>query len=109
MKPVLAKTPKKYDAVMMAMSRESVDPLTFGSLRYSLFRTDQREAIAKITVPMLYVMPEDGLYSMVTADFIMEHMKGGFELAKDFPGTTHVILMEKPSDVAERVKAFMKR
>ena len=65
--------------------------------------------MAKITVPLLYVMPEQGLYSMTTADFIRENVKGGFELAKDFPGTTHVILMEKPRDVAERVKEFMKR
>ena len=32
MKPALAKTPKKYEPGMMAASRESVDPVTFGSL-----------------------------------------------------------------------------
>ena len=108
MNPALAKTPKKYESSMTAASRENIDPLTFGGLWYSLFRTDQRGAMQKITVPFLYVMPENGLYSMVTADFIREHVKGGFVLEKNFPGTTHLILMEKPRDVAERVKAFMK-
>ena len=108
MNPALAKTPKKYESSMTAASRENIDPLTFGGLWYSLFRTDQRGAMQKITVPFLYIMPENGLYSMVTADFIREHVKGGFVLEKNFPGTTHLILMEKPRDVAERVKAFMK-
>ena len=31
----------------------------------------------------------------------------GFTLEKDFPGTTHLILMEEPRKVAERIKAFM--
>ena len=44
---------------------------------------------------------------MVTADFIRDHVKGGFTLEKDFPGTTHVILMEKPHESAECIKNFI--
>ena len=108
MKPALANIPAQYEPGMHAISRASIDPLTFASLWYSLFRTDQRDAIKKIDVPFLYIMPENGLYSMVTANFIRENVKGKFVLEKDFPETTHVILQEKPHETAERVKAFMK-
>ena len=53
-------------------------------------------------------MPETPLYSMTTVDFYRENVKGKFALVKDFPGTTHLILMEKPHEVAEKVKAFLK-
>ena len=79
------------------------------SLWYSLFRTDQRPAIAKITVPFLYVMPETPLYSMTTVEFYRTNVRGGFTHANDFPGTTHLILMEAPQAVANAVKAFMKQ
>ena len=38
-----------------------------------------------------------------------ENVKGGFTLAKDFPGTTHLILMEKPRECAECIKNFMSK
>ena len=109
MVPALAATPPQYQGAMIASCGAGCDPFTMASLWYSLFRTDQRPAIDKITVPFLYVMPETPLYSMVTADYIREHVKGGFTLERDFPGTTHLILMEAPHRVAERVKAFMER
>lgn len=108
MNPALAEIPEQFQEGMKALSREAQDPFTFGSLWYSLFRTDQRDVMSKINVPFLYVMPEQPLYSMVTANFIKDNVKGGFVLEKDFPGTTHVILMEKPRETAERVKEFMK-
>ena len=67
----------------------------------------QNGSADKITVPFLYIMPETPLYSMVTANYIKEHVKGGFVLEKDFSGTSHNILMQKPHEVAERVKDFM--
>ena len=93
---------------MLSMCRGNFDPFTVVSMWYSLFRTDQRSAIDKIDVPFLYIMPEFPLYSMVTVDFYREHVKNKFVLEKDFPGTTHLILMEKPHEVAERVKAFLR-
>lgn len=109
MDPVLAKIPEDYSEAMKSLCKEGKDPLTFASLWYSLFRTDQRPAMSKINVPFLYIMPENGLYSMVTADFIRENVKGGFKLEKNFPGTTHLILMEKPREVAECIKNFMEK
>lgn len=108
MNPALSSTPKEYVPAMCTMFREGLDPLTVASLWYSLFRTDQRPAISKITVPFLYVMPETPLYSMTTVNFYKDNVKDRFVLEKDFPGTTHLILMEKPAEVAERVKAFLK-
>ena len=108
MTPALASTPAAFVPAMQSLFREGLDPLTVASLWYSLFRTDQREAVGKITVPFLNIMPETPLYSMVTVNFYRDNVKSTFTLEKDFPGTTHLILMEKPHEVAERVKAFLK-
>ena len=93
---------------MITMCGEGCDTYTMASLWYSLFRTDQREAISKITVPFMYVMPETPLYSMTTVNFIKDNVKSDFVLAKDFPNTTHTILMESPKKVADKVKKFIK-
>ena len=108
MTPAAASTPAAFVPAMQSMCREGLDAFTVAAMWYSLFRTDQREAIGKITVPFLYVMPETPLYSMVTVNFYRDNVKGWFALEKDFPGTTHLILMEKPHEVAERVKLFLK-
>jgi pimeloyl-ACP methyl ester carboxylesterase len=109
MNPALAKLPPEEEPKMIQLCRsENITPLSMASLWYSLFRTDQRSAIDKITVPFLYIMPETPLYSMVTVNFYKEHVKNKFVLEKDFPGTTHTILMEKPVESAERVKVFLK-
>lgn len=108
MNPALANTPAEFEPTMIKVCGVGSDALTTASLWYSLFRTDQRPAIDKITVPFLYVMPETPLYSMTTVNFFKEHVKGGFTLENNFPGTTHLILMEKPKEVAEKIKAFVK-
>ncbi len=108
MNPALANTPAELESAMIALCGKGFDPLTMGSLWFSLFRTDQRAAMEKITVPFLYVMPETPLYSTVNVDFIRSRVKGDFVLEKDFPGTTHRILQESPREVAERIKAFIK-
>lgn len=109
MNPALSSTPAAYIPAMQSLFREGLDPLVVASLWYSLFRTDQRPAISKIDVPFLYIMPETPLYSMTTVNFYRENVKGKFVLEKDFPGTTHLILMEKPHETAERLKAFLKQ
>ncbi len=45
---------------------------------------------------------------MTTVEFYRANVRGGFQLANGFPGTTHLILMEAPKAVAECVKEFMK-
>lgn len=108
MNPKLAeKIPAEMESAMISFCGEGFDSFTMASLWYSLFRTDQRPAIDKITVPFLYVMPETPLYSMVTVNYIREHVKGEFLLAKDFPSTTHNIFEEMPHEVAEHVKNFI--
>ena len=108
MVPDLKKIPKEFEGPMIENLRNSIDPFVMASLWYSLFRTDQRPFIQKITVPFLYIMPDFPLYSMKTIDFYKKNVKGKFVLEKDFPKTTHMILMEKPHEVAESVKKFMK-
>ncbi len=109
MNPTLANTPKELEQAMIALCGKGFDPLTMASLWFSLYRTDQRPVMEKIAVPFLYIMPEFPLYSMVTVDYMREHVKGEFVLAKDFPNTTHNILEELPHEVAESVKIFMKK
>ena len=109
MNPTLANTPKELEQAMIALCGKGFDPLTMASLWFSLYRTDQRPVMEKISVPFLYIMPEFPLYSMVTIDYMREHVKGEFVLAKDFPNTTHNILEESPHEVAESVKNFMKK
>ena len=108
MNPKLKDTPAAMEPAMITMCGEGSDTYTMASMWYPLFRTDQREAISKITVPFMYVMPQTPLYSMTTVNFIKEHVKSDFVLAKDFPDTTHTILMEKPKEVADKVKEFIK-
>ena len=109
MNPALAQTPDAFVGFMQAAFGIGCNPLIMAAFWYSLFRTDQRPVMDKITVPFLYIMPEYPLYSMVTANYIKDHVKGGFELDKDFPGTTHTILMEAPHAVAESVKRFISK
>ena len=106
--PKLAKTPAEMENAMIALSGQGLDALTMASMWFSLYRTDLRPAMEKITVPLLYVMPETPLFTMECVDYIRDHVKGGFTLEKDFPGTTHSILVEAPRQVAERVKAFIR-
>ena len=108
MNPKLANTPAEVEPAMITMCGYGCDTYTMASLWYSLFRTDQREAISKINVPFMYIMPETPLYSMVTVNFIKENVKSDFVLANNFPNTTHTILMEKPKEVADSIKSFIK-
>lgn len=108
MTPAMSATPKEYEPAMMSMCRENLDPFTVAAMWYSLFRTDQREAVSKITVPFLYLMPETPLYSMTTVNFYRENVKSKFVLENNFPGTTYLLLMEKPNESAECVKKFLR-
>ncbi|MBQ7503354.1 alpha/beta hydrolase [bacterium] len=108
MNPALAASvPEAMESSMAALCGIGCDALTMASLWFSLFRTDFRPVISEISVPFLYIMPEYPLYSMTAVNFIKEHVKSRFVLEKDIPGTTHTILMEKPHETAERIKAFM--
>lgn len=95
------------DANMRIICAAGMNPFTSASLWYSLFRTDQRPAISKINVPFMYVMPETPLYSMVNVNFLKENVQDKFVLRNDFPGTTHMILLETPHPVADAVKEFL--
>ena len=41
-------------------------------------------------------------------NFYKDNVKGKFQLEKNFPKTTHLILMEAPKEVADSVKKFIK-
>lgn len=87
---------------------KATDSFVMASFWFSLFRCDQRPAIEKITVPFLYIMPEEPLYSMEAVDYIRNNVKNSFVLENDFEGTTHAIWRQKPGQVANSIKHFMK-
>lgn len=107
MNPNLQGMPENEEATAIEGMRASADPLAFPALWFSLFRADQRPAMAKIDVPVLYLMPETPLYSHVNTDFIASQVKAGFTLEEDFPGTTHLILSEAPHETAAAVERFI--
>ena len=110
MNPTLGKTtPPEQEKEMIEFLGKNLDAYTMASLWYSLFRTDQRPAISKITVPFLYIMPETPLYSMVNVNFLKENVKNSFELVNDISGTTHSILAEKPKECADKIKPFIEK
>ena len=104
----LKKTPKGFEQSIIDSIRCGIDPLIMAGFWYSLFRTDQRPFIQKINIPFLYIMPDFPLYSMETVNFYKKNLKGKFKLENNFPKTTHLILMEKPVEVADSVKKFIK-
>ena len=108
MAPALKKIPKEYEGSMIESMKHSISPFIMAGFWYSLFRTDQRPSIKKITIPFLYIMPDFPLYSMETVNFYKENVKGKFVLENNFKNTTHLILMEKPHEVAESIKKFIK-
>lgn len=109
MNPLLDSISQDNEDEMIELVGKGSDPLTMASLWFSLFRTDQRPSIDKITVPLLYIKPDLPLYSMVAIDYIRKHVQSDFVLEDNFPGTTHSILNEKPHEVAECVKNFIKK
>ena len=104
----LKKIPKELENPFIESIRNSINPFIMAGFWYSLFRTDQRPFIQKINIPFLYIMPDFPLYSMETVNFYKNNVKGKFKLENNFPKTTHMILMEKPVEVANSVKKFMK-
>ncbi len=106
--PSLSDTGTDMDEAMSALYGKVIDPFTMAGLMFSLYRTDLRDAIGKIEVPFLYIMPETPLFSKENVDYIMDHVKKEFVLKKDFPGTTHDILKEKPHEAADGIKDFIK-
>ncbi|ACV21477.1 Non-heme chloroperoxidase [Slackia heliotrinireducens] len=107
MNPKLQGMPADQEAAAIEGMRPNADPLGFPALWFSLFYTDQRPALAKIDVPVLYLMPELPLYSHVNVDFIASQVKAGFTLEENFPGTTHLILSEAPHETAAAVERFL--
>lgn len=109
MDPGLSKLCEDEQNEMIRIYRQNTDAFTMASLWYSLFRCDQRPAMANITVPFLYIMPDNPLYSMEAVEYIKNNVKSDFFLDDDFPGSTHSILRQNPHEVAESVKKFLKK
>lgn len=85
----------------------ATDPFTMASLWFSLFRTDQRPAMSKIDVPLLYLMPDNPLYSMGAINYIRDNVQDVFVFENDFPQTTHALWRQMPQEVADAIKRFI--
>lgn len=109
MDPGFSKLSQDEQNEMIRIYRQNTDAFTMASLWYSLFRCGQRPAMANITVPFLYIMPDNPLYSMEAVEYIKNNVKSSFFLDDDFPGSNHSILRQNPHEVAESVKKFLKK
>lgn len=111
MMPALKSLPPEAEHGMVLTCRESCecDAFTAAGLWYSVFRTDSRPAVEKITVPLLHILPETPICTTEAVDYVREYSSAPVEVAEGFPGTSHMILLEAPVPVAEKVKEFFKR
>lgn len=109
MDPALKDLPPEKQDELAKLYAESINPFTMASLWYSLFRQDQRPAMSKITVPFLYLMPDNPLYSIEAVNYIKENVQDTFILEDNFPNTTHAIWRQMPHEVARAVKEFIKK
>ena len=109
MNPALDGMPPEAELPMMALAGKGSDTYAMAGLWFSVFRSDFRPAMSKITVPFLHVMPDTPICTTEATDFIRDHTQSTFELAHGAPGTTHMILMEAPHETAESVKAFLRK
>ena len=78
------------------------------SFWFSMFIADHRPAMEKLTVPSLYIYPEQGLYPMGAPDFIKAHAKAPVELVS-IPNAGHLIPMVNPPLVAQHLADFLTR
>ena len=107
MDPSLSDISKEEEDELIKQYGKATDAFTMASFWYSLFRSDQRPAIDKITVPFMYIMPDYLLYSMDTVDYLRNHVKSDFVLENDFSNTTHAIWRQMPHEVACAIKDFI--
>jgi len=97
----------KYE--MIERFRNATDSFTMASLWFSLFKTDQRHAISKVTVPFMYLMPTNPLYSMESVNYLKQNVQDVFVLENDFPNTSHALWRQMPHEVADAVKRFIEK
>lgn len=78
------------------------------SFWFSMFIADHRPAMEKLTVPSLYIYPEQGLYPMGAPEFIRAAAKAPVELVS-IPNAGHLIPMVNPPLVAQYLADFLAR
>ena len=82
------------------------DPQILKSLWFSMFIADHRPALKNLSVPSLYVYPEQGLYPMGAPDFIKSQATAPMELVS-IPNAGHLIPMVNPAAVAQHIRTFL--
>lgn len=84
------------------------DPQILKSLWFSMFIADHRPSLKNLSVPSLYVYPEQGLYPMGAPDFIKSQTTAPMELVS-IPDAGHLIPMVNPAVVAQHLADFLAR
>ena len=77
-------------------------------LWHSMFMLDYRPVIKDIKVPLLYMIPELGLYPQEAADFLKENSGSDVDVIH-FLGITHMIPDEATEKAASDIKAFIEK
>ncbi|MEA4895120.1 MAG: alpha/beta hydrolase [Oscillospiraceae bacterium] len=76
-------------------------------LWHSMFTRDYRSAVASITVPTAYVIPEHGIYPMSAAKYVKEHAGATVEII-EAPGCSHISMVENPLQTAKDLIEFIR-
>ncbi len=109
MNPALDGMPPEMEFPFMVVAREGIDKYASPALWFSVWRTDLRPAISKITVPFLHVLPELPICGQMGIDFIRDNVQGPYAITDPIPGTTHMVLLEAPKPAADAIKDFLKK
>ena len=76
-------------------------------LWWSMFRADFRGAMDKLTVPVLYFYPENGLYPKEAAsEYMAQHSKSTVKVV-ECAGASHMVTIEQPGFLVQEIEAFL--
>jgi pimeloyl-ACP methyl ester carboxylesterase len=105
--PTLVGIPKGVLQMILSRKLRSCDQTVLKSLSASMKAQDNRENVAKITVPLTYFYAVPGtLFSPELADWYREHTGGPYKSVA-FPGSTHLLVMDAPLSFAANVKRLL--
>lgn len=104
--PDLAQLPENI-ILMMKPALSGINDTRILSLYWwSMFRSDYRQALKKLTVPVLYFYPDDGLYPKeVAAEFMTKASQSTVKVI-ECKNATHLVPVEQPAMMVQEIDAF---
>ncbi|MEG2072577.1 MAG: alpha/beta hydrolase [Oscillospiraceae bacterium] len=105
MSPQLLLIPEQMSALVGAGFLNGNNPQVLKSLFFSMALCDNRPAVEKITVPLLYFHPEEGLQPKSVPEYFAEHAKAAVKIVS-IPEAEHLAPVELPEAFIGEMKEF---